>query len=57
MNIISSCHVCIHDELFTVAFGVKWWLIGIKVYPWGIRLMLIWWHACFHFPERMRGRS
>jgi len=40
--------ICGFDELFAVDIGYKSYRIGFKTYRWGYRLMLLWWHVCWH---------
>jgi hypothetical protein len=51
VNVIRSRDVCSSDVRFTAELGIRWHTIGIKVYPWGVRFMLVWWHYCLHFPK------
>jgi hypothetical protein len=44
VNVIRSRDVCSSDVRFTAELGIRWHTIGIKVYPWGVRFMLVWWH-------------
>lgn len=47
-SIISSRNICDFDEIFVVEIGYKYFKIGFKTHPWGFRLMLLWWHVCWH---------
>jgi len=33
---------------FTLAVGWNYWVLGIETTDWGGRVMLIWWHWCWH---------
>lgn len=34
---------------FIVMIGSGIWNLGIQVHPWGVRVMLVFWHICINF--------
>jgi hypothetical protein len=49
MHILKSRTVCHNSEKFLIMVGHRHWNLGFQIQDWGIRIMLIWWHVCFHF--------
>jgi len=46
---IKSKNVCKDNGKFILHVGYNHYDFGIQVHEWGVRVMLIWWHWCFHF--------
>lgn len=47
-SVTSSKYICGFDDRFAVDIGYKNYRIGFKTYQWGFRIMLLWWHVCWH---------
>jgi hypothetical protein len=48
VGFIESRYVCSDSHKFTINVGYKHYVLGIIIYDWGVRIMLIWWHLCIY---------
>jgi hypothetical protein len=46
---IKSKCVCMDNGKFIMTIGFQHYNLGFQILDWGIRLMLINYHLCFHF--------
>ncbi len=49
---IKARYVCRDNGWFLLNIGVGSYQLGIQLHPWGLRIMLIWWHVFVHWPEK-----
>ena len=49
ISTIKSKYVFDNNRTFFIYIGISHYGLGFKIHNWGIRLMLITHHICFHF--------
>lgn len=49
VSILKSKQVAKDVDYFILMVGSGIWNLGIQVHPWGVRVMLVFWHICINF--------
>lgn len=49
LNTIRADYVAFNPQpVISIMVSFRHYLLGLRVETWGVRIMLIWWHICWH---------